>query len=171
MRHFSFRCRTAGEGGLLNWFFSNHFYLYLKKKTLLQRTYPLLYNCPRKQRPRGERGPFSSISKNPVYRSCLQRLDPTCSRMKQHLEYINKHLMLWLLEYPVFWYQTQNDPITAKITYRLWKQLQEKFSWEGVSRSWTGCIKNPADFLVPFSHSHVTFFRSVRLRAPLNPVL
>lgn len=68
----------------------------------MQRTYPLLYNCPRKQRPRGESGPFSPVSRNPEYRSCFQRLSPTRSRTEQHLKHRNKCLTWELLECLVF---------------------------------------------------------------------
>lgn len=103
------------------------------------RTYPLLYNCPRKQRPRGESGPFSPVSKNPEYRSCFQRLSPTHSRTEQHLKHRNKHLRVTRM--PRFWYQTEIESIPPRRTHSLWKQPREKFRCEWVSPSWTRCIK------------------------------
>jgi len=120
----------------------------------LRRTYPLLYDCPRKQRPRGESGPFSSVSQNPGYRSCFQRLSPTHSRMKRHLKYTNKHLMSELSEHPVFRYHTKIDSIPPKLTSSLQKQPPEKFSCERVSPSWTGCIKNKTTFLFQLQLAH-----------------
>lgn len=135
------------------------------------RTYPLLYNCPRKQRPRGESGPFSPVSKNLKYRSCFQRLSPTHSRMEQHLKHRNKHLRWELLECPAFGTRHKLTQFHRR-THSLWKQPREKFRCEWVSPSWTRCIKTKR-FVFCFSYpmnapNHGIFFSNLGAHSILS---